>query len=222
MEMITIKQIWKECQSNNAPMFGSLQQLSELDFMSEYALYFDRIDRRFMLDKQSYTPIWNVQEGDISATVADFQADVFNLLWSRKDRYSHLWAIRSVEYNPIYNVEEHTTNTLTDVYGEQNGQSSNNGSNSGEGNTFAFDSSSHVNNVDSSNTSSNSATSKTEEHTDTHTTVIERAGNIGVTSTMDLLTQEERYWSAFDFYKIIFEDISKELLILYDTGIDVF
>lgn len=222
MAMVTIKDIWKKCSSELVPMFGTTSRLSELDFMSEYLLYFDRIDRRFAVEKQSFVPVWNNTSEDLDSVISDFQSDVFNLLWTNRERYAHMFAIRSVEYNPIYNVEEHTRNTLTDVYGEQSGTNTNNGSIDSNGNTFAFDSSSHVNNVDTESTSSNNATSTTAEHTDTHTTVIEREGNIGVTSTMDLLTQEERFWRAFDFYKIIFNDIAKELLVLCDRGYETF
>lgn len=209
--MQTIKTIWTKCKEEHAPMIGTTNLLHDLSFMDEYLIYHDRLDRRFMLEKQSFAPIWNdEQTGDEDVTVDDFKHDAYNYIWSNRERYEHLYAVRSVEYNPIYNVEEHTKNTTEDEYGEQEGTSNSNG------NVYAFDSVDHVNSADSG------AHSTTEAHTDKHTTTIERAGNIGVTSTMDLLTQEERYWRAFDFYKIIFDDIVRELCTLYDPGVDVF
>lgn len=48
-----------------------------------------------------------------------------------------------------------------------------------------------------------------------------RAGNIGVTTTQQMMTQEFRFWDRFSFYKIIFDDVIKSLCNLNDSGYDV-
>lgn len=61
----------------------------------------------------------------------------------------------------------------------------------------------------------------TEEKTD-YTHNFSRHGNIGVTTTTQMIEGEVSLWTAFNFYKMIYEDIVKELCIFYDEGIDAF
>lgn len=64
--------------------------------------------------------------------------------------------------------------------------------------------------------------STTGAHTDTHKTVdsenktITRKGNIGVFSASKLLEEHRELWTAFNFYKLIFDEIANEFLrIIY-------
>lgn len=64
--------------------------------------------------------------------------------------------------------------------------------------------------------------STTGAHTDTHRTVdsenktITRRGNIGVFSASKLLEEHRELWTAFNFYKLIFDEIANEFLrIIY-------
>lgn len=47
-------------------------------------------------------------------------------------------------------------------------------------------------------------------------------GNIGVTTTAQMIEGERQLWSAFNFYKTIYNDIAKELCVYCDEGIDAF
>lgn len=56
------------------------------------------------------------------------------------------------------------------------------------------------------------------QHTDTHTTdedvskTVTRRGNIGVFSASKLLSEHKDLWEAFNFYKMIFDEIADEFL----------
>ena len=47
-----------------------------------------------------------------------------------------------------------------------------------------------------------------------------RSGNVGVTTTQQMLEQEVKFWDSFSFYKIIFDDIIKTLCNYNDVGYD--
>ena len=47
-------------------------------------------------------------------------------------------------------------------------------------------------------------------------------GNIGVTTTAQMIEGERQLWMAFNFYKTIYDDIAKELCVYCDEGIDAF
>lgn len=83
---------------------------------------------------------------------------------------------------------------------------------------------------DSVNESAKSDVHTTEAKTDTHKddgkTVYKHEarihGNIGVTTTAQMIEGERQLWTAFNFYKTIYEDIAKDLCIYVDEGIDAF
>lgn len=68
-------------------------------------------------------------------------------------------------------------------------------------------------------TQTKDATSKTaSNYTDKVTD--ETKGNIGVTTTQQMMQQEVNFWDAFNFYDKIFDDILKTLCTRYDGGYD--
>ena len=83
---------------------------------------------------------------------------------------------------------------------------------------------------DSVNESAKSDVHTTEAKTDTHKddgkTVYKHEarihGNIGVTTTAQMIEGERQLWMAFNFYKTIYEDIAKDLCMYVDEGIDAF
>lgn len=89
------------------------------------------------------------------------------------------------------------TDTITESKGAQANTSSENVGAHTDSKTFSKGA--------QSNTSS-------EEYEDTVT--ITRTGNIGNESTTDILEKHERYWNRFNFYKLIFNEICKEMLLV--------
>lgn len=47
-------------------------------------------------------------------------------------------------------------------------------------------------------------------------------GNIGVTTTAQMIEGERQLWTKFNFYKTIYDDIAKDLCMYVDEGIDAF
>lgn len=238
--MITIKDIYNVSRVKNTPVFGTSEQLQGLEFLAEYLQAFPQIDRRFMLEKMSYTYIDPAET--VEDTLERFQLDVSSYLRANRKRYANLWEAYALEYNPIYNVEEHTTETTTthqESEGETHSETATEDKFGAQSdtmtdarNTYAFNSTDHV--QESDGTASNSSTAHDDTHTgnqdgtssqsqDGNSTLNrDRVGNIGVTSTIDLLTQHVDFWRAYDFYKIIYEDIMAEYGRLYDPGYDCF
>ena len=49
---------------------------------------------------------------------------------------------------------------------------------------------------------------------------LHRKGNIGVQTQTEVMEKHERFWNGFNFYKIIFDDICKELLLIQKGYLD--
>lgn len=159
------------------------------------------------------------------------------------DSWARLFYALNIDFNPIYNVEEHTET----IYGEDITTAD-----IGErerGSTFGSKQNTLGTRSDTStafSTSYDTATEKetgkqTDEigqqintegsHTDTHTEeaahdvttraehtdVINRSGNIGVVSATELLEKEERLRRNYSFYKNCFLTIINEVGAYFDT-----
>ena len=49
----------------------------------------------------------------------------------------------------------------------------------------------------------------------------ERSGNMGVTSTQNMMNQEKDFWLNYNFYNILFDIIVNELCVYYDEGLEI-
>lgn len=70
-----------------------------------------------------------------------------------------------------------------------------------------------------SSTQTKDSTYKTDSNYN-HTVTDDSKGNIGVTTTQQMMQQEVNFWDAFNFYDKIFDDILKTLCTRYDGGYD--
>lgn len=63
-----------------------------------------------------------------------------------------------------------------------------------------------------------------DSHSNTNTVerTFVRTGNIGVKSAPQILGEHVEFWSVWQFYEMIFKDISKELLLVSDSATDFF
>lgn len=183
-----------------------------------------------MEDSTIYTS-WLEEANDIVAIHLDSWARIYHAL--------------SLQWNPLYNVdgtetETHSTVTSTNTYGEDNatttvGQTSvtNTIGSRTNGNTnyevTYEDATEHESGrnsqtlgsgTDTSITDARTDTSKRDERTDTSTTssftiTHERAGNIGVTKTTELLEDTWRFYQK-DFFKMVIDTIINESGACYD------
>lgn len=157
---------------------------------------------------------------------------VYNL---NKNKYIKLIATETAEYNPIenYSMSENSNETrtpnLTRTSEGSASESSTNSANNTTNNTStdsntSFDSTAFINNAKneltgSSNTTgentanSNSTVTNKETGTEQTTNELTRRGNIGVTTTQQMLEQE-RAIADFSTIKVFFEDVAK--LLFFD------
>lgn len=157
---------------------------------------------------------------------------VYNL---NKNKYIKLVATETVEYNPIenYSMIENGNETRTpNLTRSSEGTSSESGTNSAKNTTnntstdsnTSFDSADFINNskneltgnatTTGENTAkSNSTVNSKETGTEQTTNELTRKGNIGVTTTQQMLEQE-RAIADFSTIKIFFEDVAK--LLFFD------
>lgn len=88
-----------------SPMLGDIRITGDTGWLADYRNNFALLDRFFVI---------NYGMRDIlTDTVSDFQSDTECVLYANKYTLDKLWDSLMFKYNPIYNVEEHTTETIT-------------------------------------------------------------------------------------------------------------
>lgn len=75
-------------------------------------------------------------------------------------------------------------------------------------------------NTDIDTTVTDNAHEDTHEHEGTDSYTLRRKGNIGVQTQTEVIEKHARFWRGFSFYKIIFDDICKELLLIEKGYLD--
>lgn len=87
------------------PMLGVIRITGDTGWLTDYRNYFMYLDRYF---------VYNYGLRDIisSDSVEEFQHDVESALYANKYTLDTLWETTMFDYNPIYNVEEHTRETI--------------------------------------------------------------------------------------------------------------
>lgn len=150
-------------------------------------------------------------------------------LWSRHELpiWEKLYATTQLEYNPIWNVDEHTEETRS-ISDQNESENQSTGSNSSTGTSStttthksnSFDSGTMVDNSeDLSNGTSGTQSTDTEKNnaSSTHSRedkfVRDRGGNIGTTSTQQLI-EEERESVKFDIDDYIIQSFAKRFCLL--------
>lgn len=150
-------------------------------------------------------------------------------LWSRRELpiWEKLYATTNFEYNPIWNVDEHTEEKRN-ISDENESENQLTGSNNSTGTSStttthksnSFDSGTMVDNSqDLSNGTSGTQSTDTEKtnasstHSREDKFIRDRHGNIGVTSTQSLI-KEEREVADFDIEEIIIDSFKARFCLL--------
>ena len=205
------------------------------DFWEEYrnnAARYDKIFRRTFLSFKYF-----LQESgeDISEITQNFTEDVYNHLMMNDKKYSELYRIHVVDdedysllnnYNVTEKMDKDTSSNDTNTYGSRSDSGSD---------TRGAQSNSRTNTVAPYNTNSFQNDNKSDEsigqrmdsnsytkgqqqdtlsNTGTEDYTLTRVGNIGIMTGTDMLQKHNNYWKVYEFYQMIFRDISRELLIL--------
>lgn len=170
--------------------------------------------------------------GQLELRFDDAETDnvIMASLFQYKYKFDKLWETTKLTYNPLWNVEG--TETTTSVYGERE-TTRNYGEKVSENvygektktstfSSYPYDTqvetpTNKENLVDNENTDIFTDT----EHTDTDTTkgytdtvTVKREGNIGITSSQQLLESERRV-ADFSFWNVVIETVVKEITIPY-------
>lgn len=149
---------------------------------------------------------------------------IANILWHRfGDKWLRLWEVLTAEYDPIsnYDMEEKMTNDqTTHQKGSTNTRTLNTnkartGTDTSDSSVYGFDSSNAapsgkeqvtLNNNEADTGTITDVGSGTD--TDTRNYTLTRSGNIGVTTSQQMLQSEIDLWQ-WDFFQTVFRDIDK-------------
>lgn len=136
---------------------------------------------------------------------------ISNLLLNRFGRnWTKLWNTLLLEYNPINNYDmEETENLVIDEVINNSGESSN--TSEIDSNRYAFDSETPTPTEGQRQTGSNEF-SDNGTRNNTHVRELTRKGNIGVTTSQQMITAERDLW-VWDFFKTVFKDVDSVLTV---------
>lgn len=208
---------------NTVPLFLDFPYTGE--YVDEYLENILHIDAR-VRGRYGELPLYYNNVDDITAMIQ-------STLFLNKYKYDGLFATTKLTYNPIWNVEGTETTTTThgatetsNIYADKETTNE-----QGERITNEKDSTYPYDTLEK--TSKEEKDVKTESVTDTttekgrtdktttgeyvDTTILERKGNIGVTSTQNLIGQEREIVN-FVFWDIVLSDIVKEITIPFYEG----
>lgn len=209
------------------------EDIDNFPFLEYYKDHFESLDDSFNLLKQSYIPLAN-DGTDISNVLDTFKFSVMHLLILNSEKYNRLWDAYTVQYNPIenYNRVEETTltkngsekneiniGTRTDniTSGERKSTTTNN-------NTTYNNDTLHLNDNSIIDTESVTDTNTIGEQSNTDTLTFDNrtdttkskiSGNIGITTSQMMIGSSLTLYESFNFFKIMFNDITKELCYFF-------
>lgn len=214
----------------------TLLPLSDYDFWQEYVdnnAQYDRLFRRLYINYKYFDQ--NIHDDNpVSRVLQDFKDAVDDLLLLNHDKYDELYKIKvaslDMGISPFNDYKMSESSTGTDGYtrdytsGERTDESSKQTpvlTTTTTNEKMAYDSLSFIN--DSRSTTSTAGHTILSEFTKGEQTDLEhKTGNsssskstTGVrNSPYDNLSKANKYWDNYDFYRNIFADICRELLLV--------
>ena len=219
--MKTINDLMEHLRNNNLPLIPQIVANTYL-YLTDYLRYYIELDNFFRKINSELLLSTNNIENDNDIVTYYYGLITSNFIVNNY-KYEKLYNTMLVEYNPIENYDRKELNTTTHgtvsttmQYGDRNNTSTTDAKtdtstekiSTFDSDTLKPNSENSVNyginkitNIDSSH----SDTSTTNEYTDKIESSIH--GNIGVTTTQQMLTSE-RQIALFSFYTIIFNDIT--------------
>lgn len=117
--MITVKEIWIHCKTNNKPMLMSDELLSyypvikdnTTNFIRYYLDHFDKIDRAFYLRYASCEPILMDDKSDFPSLYNEWIENCNSFILYYMDSWARLFYGLNIDYNPIHNYDGIMTTT---------------------------------------------------------------------------------------------------------------
>lgn len=197
-------------------IFTALNTVSPLPFPEGIALSLDIEYYGNVSGNKIVSPLLdNIVTGDtISSEEMAIICDI--IIATCYQRWTKLFATFSLEYNPIENysmVEEMTDDETVHEYGKVNTRTDT-GSDTQEGSIYGFNSTNPSNadkqvmTLGETHTDTGSGSD-----TDTRNYTLTRAGNIGVTTSQQMIESERNLWLWDFFHKVVFPDVDRILTI---------
>lgn len=219
--MKTINDLMEYLRNNNLQLIPQVV-VNTYSYLSDYSRYYVELDNFFRKINSDLLLSTNNLEAD-NEIVTYYNSLITSNFIVNNYKYEKLYNTMTVDYNPIENYDRKETNTTTHgtvsttmQYGDRNNISTTDAkTDTSTEKISTFDSDTlKPNSENSVNYGINKVTSVDSSHSDISTTneYIDRIennihGNIGVTTTQQMLTSE-RQLALFSFYTIIFNDIT--------------
>ena len=205
----------------HAFIYPSISATLDLDYMIGFSgeKYFSPLAMRMIevacsitgvdFEKFLFGELTNTEKNNISGYLFGASGGFTNIIYNRfKTKWEHIWDALNTAYNPLENYSMHQVRTPDLTHTTNGTGTTETESDSG---VYGFNSGSANNSGKVVGNQTDTITDRTE--TETGTDTLDRNGNIGVTSSQQMLEQE---WQVrqHDFYKMIYEDIDSILCLL--------
>lgn len=237
--MKTVNDLYKMSKpggDDNFPLLTAFTSSQDVDWWAEYVENCEIFDFQFKQQFKTFVFFDQDPEDTDEEIMENWGATIFSWLAMNDKRYSELYRVHVIPDDDAYaltnNYDMHETYSGTnaaqgasitgqrtdvtiDEIGSQNSSNLNKvtGWNSSSENTKDSSDSSVGSREDTHQFTKGQETdtSRTQGQ-DAHT--MRRWGNIGVQSVQDMLTKQTNFWQLFNFYKIVFDDICKNFLLI--------
>ena len=214
--MITIKDLYNYAVNANVNLLGNV---STFDFMKEYTDNAEMFDFNINHDYENY--VFLTSQKEVQNAYQEFVKLVKSHLLLNSYKYSGLYKTTQLEYNPIenYSMTENGTDTRTpnltttdtsNIGSQTNSTTSTDSVSPYDTQTFTD---SNKTTVSENNGAREDSNTRTESGTETTTHEFKRSGNIGVTTSQQMI-ESERKVVNFTFLKIIFNNIINDTCIV--------
>lgn len=223
--MKTIKELYDYSSENNVKLLSNYSA----DFWSDYNSNYQRYDSIFERFFSSFEYLRSKDDDTIALTVDKFVNDVYNHLLINSKKYSELYRINVISDNVYsltdnYDVTETMDKDISDsnenTYGERQDSNSNTSGSTSTGKVAPYDTETYYNDNQLLEEGENEGSFTKGEQSDTlnktytEDYILHRKGNIGVQTVTDMIRKHKDFWTVWDFYEMIFKEISKELLLV--------
>ena len=216
--MITIKDLYNYAVNAKVNLLGNV---SSFDFMNEYTDNAEMLDFNINHDYENY--VFLTSQKEVQNAYQEFVKLVKSHLLLNSYKYTGLYKTTLLEYNPIenYSMTESGTDTrtpnitttdTTNIGAQANSTTSTDSVSPYDTQTFT-DSNKTV--VSENNGAREDSNTKTETGTETTKHDFKRSGNIGVTTSQQMLDSERKVVN-FTFLKIVFRNIIDDTCIVTD------
>lgn len=229
--MYNVKQMYSVSKESQTPLLSNFSAT----FWNDYTANYQKYDKLFARLYSSFRYFMQTEYDTLQSVTSDFIDEVYNHLLINEKKYAELYRIEVIDdvkysltdnYDMTEIMQKSTDNQntatngqRTDINNLQVGSQNSGGVNKVTGWNSANE------NVDTSVTNQSgtrqdiSQFTKGQETDTSHGTgsenyTLTRKGNIGVMTATDMIDKHKKFWTMWDFYAYIFNEICVELLLV--------